>query len=144
MTSHSRDDSIYSNPAKVIALTTMLLLLTTTPSWADTELSDILYAVGIVESNGRDIGLHPDGVTYGRYGITYMAVNELHRVGWISTRRVNLRNPATNRTIAVLYLRYLKKRYGSWWSAVKHYNPRSNHYARKIWAEMDRRDQKRN
>ena len=93
----------------------------------------------MVETGNRDIGLHPDGVTYGRYGVTYMAVRELRRIKWIGKARVDLRRPHENKRIASLYLQYLEQRYGSWWEAVRHYNPRSNSYARKVWAAMDRR-----
>jgi hypothetical protein len=103
------------------------------------DLDEVMHGIAIVETGDRDIGLHPDGVTYGRYGVTYMAVRELQRLKWIDGTRVNLREPAVNRRIASLYLKYLRKRYGSWWEAVRHYNPRSGSYARKVWAAMDRR-----
>lgn len=106
-----------------------------------TDLRDVLSGIEQVESTGRDIGLHRDGVTYGRYGVTYMAVRELQRIGWLAKTPVDLRDPKTNRRVARLYLEYLKKRYGSWWHAVQHYNPRSKTYARKVWAAMDRRRQ---
>ena len=117
----------------------LLILSSTIAATKATGLEDVLYGIQMVETGGRDIGQHPDGVTFGRYGVTYMAVRELQRINWIDDADVDLNNPATNRHIATLYIRYLKKRYGSWWEAVRHYNPRSGSYARKVWAAIDRR-----
>ena len=104
-----------------------------------TDLDDILYGIAMVETRNRDVGLHDDGVSYGRYGITNQAVRELQRVGHLEQGRYNLIDPDTNRQIAILYLRHLKDRYGSWWKATEMYNPRGQNYARKVWAAIDRR-----
>jgi hypothetical protein len=119
--------------------TGVLALLWLTPPARAVDREEVLRAIAMVETGDRDIGLHPDGVTYGRYGVTYMAVRELQRLRRLEDGEVDLRNPATNRRVASLYLQYLKERYGSWWEAVRHYNPRSGSYARKVWAAMDRR-----
>jgi hypothetical protein len=118
-----------------------LVLLCSASQARAIDLDDVMHGIQMVETGGRDIGLHPDGVTYGRYGVTYMAVKELQRIKWIDSSNVDLSDPATNKRIATLYITYLKDRYGSWWEAVKHYNPRSSSYARKVWAAIDRRRQ---
>ncbi|MBT3381893.1 MAG: transglycosylase SLT domain-containing protein [Lentisphaerae bacterium] len=103
------------------------------------DLPEVMHGISMVESRGRDVGLHSDGVAYGRYGVTYVAVAELQRKRLIGPGRVDLMDPDTNERMAARYVLYLKRRYGSWWRAVQQYNPRSTTYARKVWAEMDRR-----
>ena len=102
-------------------------------------LNEVMYGISRVESSGQDVGLHSDGVAYGRYGVTYVAVSELQRKRLVGPDRIDLMDPDTNERMAMQYLLYLKRRYGSWWRAVEQYNPRSSTYARKVWAEMDRR-----
>lgn len=136
------EDALGQRGRRSIGVKTGALVITlafSAPLANATDIDDVLHGIQMVESSGRDIGRHPDGVTYGRYGVTYMAVKELRRLGRIDGRPVDLVNPATNKRIATLYLKYLKQRYGSWWRAVEHYNPGSSTYARKVWAEMDRR-----
>lgn len=106
------------------------------------EIDDVMEGIELVESGGKDIGRHPDGVTFGRYGVTYMAVRELRRLRIIDDTDVDLMVPEANARIARLYLQHLKQRYGSWWEAVVHYNPRSRSYARRVWAAIDRQRRK--
>lgn len=122
-----------------VPLAALAFLLMLLPQAGAIDLQDVLHGIQMVESGGRDIGLHPDGVTYGRYGVTYLAVRELQRLRLVTDAKVNLRDPATNKRMAELYLVHLHRRYGSWWEAVRHYNPRSPGYARKVWGEMDKR-----
>ena len=116
-----------------------LLGLASAPTLTAIELDDVLYGVAVLESGDADIGLHQDGVSYGRYGVTQMAVAELQRVRWLNAGQVDLRDPDNNRKVAALYLRYLKHRHGSWWKATAQNNPRSTTYARRVWAVIDNR-----
>jgi len=128
-------------PPRASFLTMLMALfsLVASASAQAIDLPEVMYGVGMVESCGRDVGLHSDGVAYGRYGVTYMAVSELRRKRLIGPGRIDLMDPDTNERMATQFMLYLKRRYGSWWRAVQKYNPRSGTYARKVWAEMDRR-----
>ncbi|OPZ31291.1 MAG: hypothetical protein BWZ02_00315 [Lentisphaerae bacterium ADurb.BinA184] len=97
-------------------------------------LDDVLYGIGQVETGGRQVGLHKDGVSYGVYGVTYMAVRELQRLRLLDDGEVNLASPATNRKVAALYLSHLRDRYGTWEKAVEMYNPMAKDYAPRVWA----------
>ena len=108
-------------------------------------LEKVLAAIAQIESNNRDIGVHSDGVSYGRYGITMMAVRELQRVGIldVSFNKAWLKIPEQNEYIAKLYLREMYRRTKSWYKAVKRYhgasdddeNERYAQRARNIWMQ---------
>lgn len=99
----------------------------------ETRINIIINAIGQVESRGTDIGVHPDGVSYGRYGMTQIAIRELKRVGIIDEDDViDLTDPKQNRTCAKQYLILLKSRYGTWELAVAHWNYNDKNYLNKI------------
>ena len=64
----------------------------------------VIDAIGQVESGNRDLNRHADGQSYGRYGITQIAVNELIRSGIIAGCKYDLTDPNVNREMAEKYL----------------------------------------
>ena len=104
------------------------------------QASRILRAIAEVESGNKDIGKHPDGVSYGKYGVTMAAVNELKRLGILSPNVQEdwLLIPETNELVARLYLNLMYRRTKCWWKAVKKYHGAGNdaeneQYVRKVW-----------
>ena len=68
-------------------------------------------AIAEVESGGRDIGRHADGISVGKYGVTAFAVAELRRVGVLPPVPViDLFNPHDNALVAREYLLLMLKR----------------------------------
>ena len=89
----------------------------------------ILKAIAIKESGNRDLKLHKDGVSWGRYGITRMAVRELQRLDKLDChfREKDLVDPVTNKIVAEKYLRLMFNKYKCWYKAAGAYhsqNPR--------------------
>jgi len=78
-------------------------------SW-DREFNAVLKAISFVESTDRDLGVHPDGVSYGRYGVTKKAVRELSKTIDISDG-IDLTNPKANEYAAWEYLRLMHTRH---------------------------------
>ena len=115
-------------------MTAVLALLAAVPDARAGSLDDVLFGIGQVETGGRDVGLHKDGVSYGQFGVTYVAVRELQRVRLLNDKDVDLQDPATNRKVAGLYLEYLHSRHGSWEKAVAKYNPMARDYAPRVLA----------
>jgi len=73
-------------------------------------------AIAEVESGGRDIGRHADGISVGKYGVTAFAVAELRRVGVLPPVPViDLFNPHDNALVAREYLLLMLKRHGYCW-----------------------------
>jgi len=72
----------------------------------------------------RNMALHKDGVSYGRYGVTYRAVAELKRTFYIPKGVVyNLTNEWESRKAGRLYLEYCKDRFRcSWFEAIGYYH----------------------
>lgn len=102
-------------------------------------LSQFLCAIGFVESGNKNIGIHNDGESYGKYGVTKYAVNELKRVKLIPIdfRTALIKLPFYNKLIAEKYLNLLFHRCGSWYKAVGMYHggdkKRRNAYADKVF-----------
>ena len=69
----------------------------------------VLDAIAYVESGNKAIGVHPDGVSFGRHGVTYGAVKELRRVNILKTIWVDLREDRANRRIAAKYLELMRQ-----------------------------------
>ena len=91
----------------------------------------VLEAIGQVESGGKNIGVHPDGVSYGKYGVTMIAVRELH------FREEGLKDPEENKFIARLYLQEMYRRHKCWFKATGFYHGGSrearDEYALKVF-----------
>ncbi|NLF40952.1 lytic transglycosylase domain-containing protein [bacterium] len=107
-------------------------------------LQRVLASIGQVESGGRDLGVHPDGASWGRYGVTHAALEELIRVGRWHTpaEQTDLSDPAINETVATEYLLLMYERNGhSWREAVGWYHGAASWaardaYARKVWQNL--------
>lgn len=103
----------------------------------------MLRGIAHVESKDRDLGKHEDGVSFGRYGVTQLAVDELVRVKMLDRRDVDLSDPTVNAMLARLYiLLQFERAGGSWWNAVERYHGNADRtanssYAAKVWAAMD-------
>ena len=86
----------------------------------------ILGAIAQIESGGQDIGVHPDGVSYGRYGVTTQgALAECIRMGVIPgvVASYDLSDPAHNARVARAYLLLMYERHGhSWFRATGWYH----------------------
>lgn len=79
------------------------------------SLGAVLYGVGMKESGGRDVGLHDDRLSVGRYGVTITAVHELERVSRLRrgvVKFADLYDPIVNEQVAVAYLQWLIEREG--------------------------------
>ena len=87
-------------------------------------LEKLLIEIARVESGGKNIGVHSDGVSYGKYGVTMIAVRELQRVGIVDNnfRESWLKLPEQNEYIARLYLQEMYRRHKSWYLAVGYYH----------------------
>ena len=83
----------------------------------------VLWAIGEVESGNKDIGLHPDLISYGRYGVSSIAAEELHRLGLIRFRN-SYKNPTGNRFAAHEYLMLMARRHNvqNWLLAAGYYH----------------------
>jgi len=83
----------------------------------------VLWAIGEVESGNKDIGLHPDNISYGRYGVTSIAAEELHRLGLIKLRS-SYKNPVGNHFAAHEYLMLMARRHNvqNWLLAAGYYH----------------------
>jgi hypothetical protein len=85
----------------------------TTAATTDVSIFEAMSYIALIESGNKDIGKHPDGMSWGRYGITVAAVRELARVGDVSNATMaaiakepqKLADPALNEQYAYLYLR---------------------------------------
>lgn len=109
----------------------------------DAMLAKVLKAIAQVESGGRDVEVHADGISHGRYGITMMACRELLRIGKLSAvpDPEDLDVPETCERLARLYLIALYQddaRGGqSWWLTVCYYHGGNRTdreaYAAKVW-----------
>ena len=107
---------------KLIILT---ILLASTICYArEFTKQEVLKAIAEIESGNKAIGRHTDGVSYGRYGMTYVAIAELKRIGIIPKFvKYDLRNDWENRKAASLYLKYCKERFKcSWIIAGSYYH----------------------
>ena len=113
------------------------------PTPDDAMCAKMLRGIAHVESKDKDIGLHADGLSFGRYGVTQVAVDELVRVKMLDRRDVDLADPTINAMVARLYLLLQFERAGgSWWNSVERYHGNSDKsansaYAAKVWAAMD-------
>jgi hypothetical protein len=102
----------------------------------------VMNGIAQVESGGRDIATHSDGVSHGRYGVTQVAVDELVRVHVLDHGALDLDDPTVNAMVARLYLLLMFKRCsGAWWNAVEMYHGNrdtsaNRAYAVKVWAAM--------
>ena len=103
----------------------------------------MLKAIGQVESNGKELNRHPDGVSFGQYGVTMMAVRELQRVGTLSPNFQEkwLERPEVNRNVAKMYLMLMYRRAKCWWNAVKRYHgatddSENERYVKKVWGAI--------
>jgi hypothetical protein len=109
----------------------------------DAMCAKMLRGIAQVESKDKDIGLHADGVSHGRYGVTQVSVDELVRVKMLDRRDLDLDDPTVNAMVARLYLLVQFERAGgSWWNAVEKYHGNrdktaNSSYAAKVWAAMD-------
>jgi len=83
----------------------------------------VLWAIGQVESGGKDIGLHPDKISYGRYGVTSIAAKELYRLGLVSVLN-GYKNPVGNHFAAHEYLMLMARRHNvqNWLLAAGYYH----------------------
>jgi hypothetical protein len=118
---------------------------------ADAAITNVLAGIAMVESGGRDMGVHPDGVSYGRYGLTLVAVRELERCGDVSREELRMleANPAQlaapdrNARLAWLYLRVMYEQHacGSWIEAAGWYHG-GNAERRRAYADRVRRAMK--
>ena len=100
------------------AKTIIFTILLTSVIWsAETPTrSEVLKAIAEIESGNKATGRHKDGVSYGRYGMTYKAIAELKRVGIIPKyEKYDLTNDWENRKAARLYLKYCKDRFKCSW-----------------------------
>lgn len=99
----------------------------------------ILYAISQIESDGVDIGEHSDGVSYGRYGVTHIAVDELKRNGLIPMDEViDLTDPIQNRICATQYLILLSSKHDGWKETIRHWNYNDPEYYNKILTVIER------
>jgi len=111
-----------------IMIFTILLASTIWPA-ETVGRNGVLNAIALQESgnnpfpnNGKAI--HKDGVSYGRYGMTYVAVAELKDKNYIPKYvKYDLTNDWENRKAARLYLKYCKDRFQcSWLEAAGYYH----------------------
>ena len=120
----------------VIAITSLIAL-------CDYSCDDVLKAIAIVESSNRAIGMHPDGASYGRYGVTKIAVRELSKTIDIS-EGIDLKVDWINKYVAWEYLRLMYNRHGctNWVEAAGWYHggDLSNRavYIEKITKELEK------
>jgi len=100
-------------------------------------LVKVMKAISLVESGGKDLEVHPDGYSFGRYGVTRIAVAELIRLKKLPDREYDLTNPDINKTVAMKYLVLMYERYGTWWVAVGRYHgggsKRREEYAARVF-----------
>lgn len=127
--------------AGVMAMTAVPAIVSAAPD--DTTLQKMLEAIAQVESGGRDIGVHPDGASWGRYGVTYVALDELIRLGRWHTpaAQTDLADPVINMTVATEYLLLMYERHGSsWYAAVGWYHGGTwlarDEYAQRVWGHL--------
>ena len=101
------------------------------------DVESILSGIAMVESSNRDLGVHPDGVSYGKYGVTYMAVTELKRVKLLPEQMViDLCDPIQNELCATKYFILLVSRFGGYDEALKHWNYNDKQYSDKVYIKM--------
>jgi len=84
---------------------------------------EILWAIAEVESGNKDIGLHPDKISYGRYGITKLAATELWRYGKITDLN-SYKTVEGNKFAANEYLMLMARRHNvqNWLLAAGYYH----------------------
>ena len=107
------------------------------------QLSRVMRAIAQVESSNRDIGVHPDGVSYGKYGVTAIAMKELQRLEILSPNMQKewLLIPETNEIAARQYLMLMFNRHGKcWYKAVGWYHGgdanQREEYANKVYSHL--------
>ncbi len=88
----------------------LVITITTAIALSDYSCNDVLKAIAVVESSNRDLGVHPDGKSYGRYGVTKIAVRELQKTIDIS-ESIDLTYPKANEHAAREYLRLMYNRH---------------------------------
>ena len=121
----------------------LLIALIATTATCDYTCEDVLEAIAQVESSNRALGIHPDGVSYGRYGVTRIALRELGKTIDIS-EHLDLTVDWINRYCAWEYLRlmYTRHKCASWVEAAGWYHggDATNRaaYVQKIIAAMDK------
>ena len=115
----------------------------------DAMVGRLIKAIGLVESGGDNLGVHPDGVSCGRYGVTQVAVDELKsdRVRrkypscYLDGGVYDLTWPEINELVARKYLLYMYLRHKTWWKAVGWYHGgdelRRDRYAGKVMALVE-------
>lgn len=80
--------------------------------------------------------VHRDGVSYGRCGITQVAVQDCITNGYLPPGVYGLTDPAMADWCGRQYLRLLVKRHGSLWAAVCRWNKGREAYAAKVWRKL--------
>ena len=112
----------------------------------DPLIDKMLNGIGYVESGNNDYpngkALHRDGKSYGRYGVTKMALKEMQRLDRVPQHwtEKDLQNRLVNYSVAYEYLLYQYEKCKSWYKAVGWYHggddKRRDEYANKVFKHL--------
>ena len=127
---------------KILPLTFFIIMtaMVLRAGQSDPQMTErILSAIAKIESGNRNLGIHSDGVSYGKYGVTMIAVRELQRNHILAAHisEKDLLIPMTNELAAREYLKLMYKKYKCWYKAAGAYHSQQpekrDAYAKKVF-----------